>query len=126
VPVGAFETATWQTFLGGGTSAGAAAGTLAGSGPAWVSDTEAAGATDVRLRAAAAAGLHCAAVAPLQGPEGPLGVVECLSREPREPDAAALDAIAAAGTLLGHLGHALGSTDRRRVSGYTRRQGVRS
>ncbi len=68
--------------------------------PAWVADV-AADANLPRADLAGALGLRAAAAIPVYGDEGVLGALEFLGREPREPDAEALEAMRTAGRQLG-------------------------
>jgi len=68
--------------------------------PAWVADV-AADANLPRADLAGALGLRAAAAIPVYGDEGALGALEFLGREPREPDAEALEAMRTAGRQLG-------------------------
>ncbi|HEX6390632.1 MAG TPA: hypothetical protein VFZ89_14330, partial [Solirubrobacteraceae bacterium] len=101
--LGRFETASWQGAIVNGTVADAFEEAL----PAWVCDL-AACQDSARNRLALNAGLHTAAVAPITRPSGVDGVIEVLVREPQPADAARLEALTVAGTVLGDLGHLLG------------------
>ena len=103
-----FGTTTWRAAVRPGTGQ---TGAVAMDGtPVWLTDLSPEDPCP-RIAAAAQSGLRTAVIARVDGPKGPLGVVEVFSRAPRPYDSGALDAVVTAAELLGRIGALVAKSD---------------